>query len=111
MVCRIRREAWRQVVPGAGAASENLVTLRPAWMRRAWPVAMLGIAALAGCSKAPPEPPPAPPPLSKQGLSLSSWKAASPHLHDRLQLANATAKGDTEAMVMVATEIGKTREV
>lgn len=87
------------------------MTLRPAWMRRAWPVAMLGIAALAGCSKAPPEPPPAPPPLSKQGLSLSSWKAASPDLHDRLLLANATAKGDTEAMVMVATEVGKTREV
>ncbi|WP_129643956.1 S8/S53 family peptidase [Peristeroidobacter agariperforans] len=87
------------------------MTLRPAWMRRAWPVAMLGIATLAGCSKAPPEPPPAPPPLSKQGLSLSSWKAASPDLHDRLLLANATAKGDTEAMVMVATEVGKTKEV
>lgn len=85
--------------------------LRPASMRRAWLVAMLGIAALAGCGKEPPEPPPAPPPLSKQGLSLSSWKAASPDLHDRLLLANATAKGDTEAMVMVATEVGKTREV
>ncbi|WP_161815640.1 hypothetical protein [Steroidobacter agaridevorans] len=85
--------------------------LRPAWMRRAWPAAMLGIAALAACSKAPPEPPPAPPPLSKQGLSLSSWKAARPDLHDRLLLANATAKGDTEAMVMVATEVGKTKDV
>ena len=72
---------------------------------------MLGVAALAGCSKAPPEPPPAPPPLSKQGLSLSSWKAAGPDLHDRLLLANATAKGDTEAMVMVATEVGKTKDV
>lgn len=89
---------------------------RPAWLRRAWLVAMPGVATLAvitlgGCSKAPPEPPPAPPPLSKQGLSLSSWKAASPDLQDRLLLANATAKGDTEAMVMVATEVGKTREV
>jgi hypothetical protein len=72
---------------------------------------MLGIATLSGCGKAPPEPPPAPPPLSKQGLSLSSWKAASPDLHDRLLLAHAVAKGDTEAMVMVATEIGKTTEV
>jgi hypothetical protein len=80
-------------------------------MRRAWLVATLGVATLAGCSKAPPEPPPAPPPLSKQGLSLSSWKAASPDLHDRLLLANATAKGDTEAMIMVATEVGKTKEV
>ena len=88
---------------------------RPA-LRRGWLVATLGLATvamstLAGCSKAPPEPPPAPPPLSKQGLSLSSWKAASPDLHDRLLLANATAKGDTEAMVMVATEVGKTKEV
>jgi hypothetical protein len=85
-------------------------------MRRAWLGATLGVATLvievlAGCSKAPPEPPPAPPPLSKQGLSLSSWKAASPDLHDRLLLAQAAAKGDTEAMVMVATEVGKTREV
>lgn len=83
----------------------------PAWMRRAGLVATLAVATLSGCTKAPPEPPPAPPPLSKQGLSLSSWKAASPDLHDRLLLANATAKGDTEAMVMVATEVGKTREV
>ena len=29
MVCGIRREAWRQVVPAAGAASENLV-IKPA---------------------------------------------------------------------------------
>ncbi|MFC4309017.1 hypothetical protein ACFPN2_07995 [Steroidobacter flavus] len=79
--------------------------------RRAWLVAMLGVATLSGCGKPPPEPPPAPPPLSKQGLSLSSWKAASPDLHDRLLLAHAVAKGDTEAMVMVATEIGKTAEV
>lgn len=74
-------------------------------------VAMLGIAALSGCSKPPPEPPPAPPPLSKQGLSLSSWKAANPDLHDRMLLAHALAKGDTEAWVMVATEVGKTPEV
>ncbi len=80
-------------------------------MRRAWLVATLGIATLSGCNKPPAEPPPAPPPLSKQGLPLSSWKAASPDLHDRLLLAHATAKGDTEAMVMVATEIGKTTEV
>lgn len=79
--------------------------------RRAWLVATLGVATLAGCGKAPPEPPPAPPPLSKQGLSLSSWKAASPDLHDRLLLAHAVAKGDTEAMILVATEIGKTTEV
>jgi hypothetical protein len=72
---------------------------------------MLGVATLSGCGKRPPEPPPAPPPLSKQGLSLSSWKAASPDLHDRLLLAHAVAKGDTEAMVMVATEMGKTAEV
>jgi hypothetical protein len=72
---------------------------------------MLGVATLSGCAKPPPEPPPAPPPLSKQGLSLSSWKAASPDLHDRLLLAHAAAKGNTEAMVMVATEVGKTAEV
>ncbi len=72
---------------------------------------MLGVVTLSGCGKPPPEPPPGPPPLSKQGLSLSSWKAASPDLHDRLLLANALAKGDNEAMVMVATEIGKTAEV
>lgn len=77
----------------------------------AWLVAMLGVATLSGCSKPPPEPPPAPPPLSKQGLSLSSWKAASPDLHDRLLLAHALAKGDTEAMVLVATEVGKTTAV
>lgn len=74
-------------------------------------VAMFGIATLSGCSKPPPEPPPAPPPLSKQGLSLSSWKAASPDLHDRMLLAHALAKGDTEAMVLVATEVGKTPAV
>ncbi|MBL8268466.1 MAG: hypothetical protein JNL55_18870, partial [Steroidobacter sp.] len=74
-------------------------------------VAMLGIATLSGCSKAPPEPPPTPPPLSKQGLSLSSWKAASPDLHDRLLLAHALAKGDTEAFVLVATEVGRTPSV
>lgn len=72
---------------------------------------MLGIATLSGCSKAPPEPPPAPPPLSEQGLSLSSWQAAAPDLHDRLLLANALAKGDTEALVMVATEVGRTATV
>lgn len=77
----------------------------------AWLVAMLGTAALSGCSKPPPEPPPAPPPLSKQGLSLSSWKMASPDLHDRMLLAHATAKGDTEAMVLVATAVGKTPSV
>lgn len=77
-------------------------------MRRrcAWLVAVLGIAALSGCSKPPPEPPPAPPPLSKQGLALSSWKAANPDLQDRLLLAHALAKGKTEAMVLVATEVG-----
>jgi hypothetical protein len=74
-------------------------------------VAVLGIATLSGCSKPPPEPPPAPPPLSKQGLSLSSWKSASPDLHDRMLLAHALAKGDTEAMVLVATEVGKTSTV
>ncbi|MDY6944176.1 MAG: hypothetical protein SXG53_00535 [Pseudomonadota bacterium] len=74
-------------------------------------VALLGIATLAGCSKPPPEPAPAPPALSEQGLSLSSWKAASPDLHDRLLLAHALAKGDTEAMVLVATEVGKTAAV
>lgn len=79
--------------------------------RPAWLVAIIGVATLSGCGNSPPEPPPAPPPLSKQGLSLSSWKAASPDLHDRLLLAHAVAKGDTEAMVMVATEIGKTAEV
>lgn len=72
---------------------------------------MLGIATLSGCSKPPPEPPPAPPPLSPRGLSLSSWKSASPDLHDRLLLANALAKGDTEAMVLVATDVGKTAAV
>lgn len=72
---------------------------------------MLGIAAVSGCSQPPPEPPPAPPPLSKQGLSLSAWKSASPDVHDRLLLANALAKGDTEAMVLVATEFGKTTAV
>lgn len=72
---------------------------------------MFGIAALAGCSKPPPEPAPAPPPLSQQGLSLSSWKSASPDLHDRLLLAHALAKGDTEALVLVATEVGKTPAV
>jgi len=87
------------------------VSSRPAWLRRAWFVATLGVATLSGCSKPPPEPPPAPAPLSKQGLSLSSWKAASPDLHDRLLLAHATAKGDTEAMVLVATEVGKIRDV
>jgi hypothetical protein len=77
----------------------------------AWLVAMLGIATLAGCSKPPPEPEPAPPPLGSQGLALSSWESASPDLHDRLLLAQALAKGDTEAMVLVATEIGKTPAV
>lgn len=80
-------------------------------MRCAWLVAMLGIATLSGCSKPPPEPPPAPPPLSKQGLSLSSWKAASTDLQDRLLLAHALAKGNTEAMVLIATEVGKTTAV
>lgn len=74
-------------------------------------VVMLGIATLSGCSKPPPEPPPAPPPLSKQGLSLSSWKAAMPDLHDRLLLAHALAKGDTEAMVLIATDVSKTSAV
>ncbi|MBL8268006.1 hypothetical protein, partial [Steroidobacter sp.] len=69
------------------------------------------IATLSGCSKAPPEPPPTPPPLSKQGLSLSSWKAASPDLHDRLLLAHALAKGDTEGFVLVATDVGRTPSV
>ncbi|HEY0940504.1 MAG TPA: hypothetical protein VGE08_10445 [Steroidobacter sp.] len=77
----------------------------------AWLVAVLGIATLSGCSKPPPEPAPAPPPLSKQGLSLSSWKSANPDLQDRLLLAHALAKGDTEAMVLVATEVGKTAAV
>jgi hypothetical protein len=72
---------------------------------------MLGIATLAGCSKPPPEPEPAPPPLGSQGLVLSSWKSASPDLHDRLLLAHALAKGDNEAMVLVATEIGRTPAV
>lgn len=80
-------------------------------LRQAWLVAMLGIATVSGCSKPPPEPPPAPPPLSKQGLALSSWKMATPDLQDRLLLAHAVAKGDTEAMVMVATDIGKTAKV
>jgi hypothetical protein len=79
--------------------------------RCAWLAAVLGIAALPGCSKPPPEPAPAPPPLSQQGLSLSSWKAANPDLQDRLLLAHALAKGDTEAMVLVATEVGKTAAV
>lgn len=79
--------------------------------RCAWLVAVLGIATLPGCSKPPPEPAPAPPPLSKQGLSLSSWKAATPDLQDRLLLAHALAKGDTEAMVLIATEVGKTAAV
>ncbi len=102
----LQREAGRQTVPAAGAASENLVSMNCAWL-----VAILGIATLSGCSKPPPEPPPAPPPLSKQGLSLSFWKSAMPDLHDRLLLAHALAKGDTEAMVLVATEIGKTAAV
>jgi hypothetical protein len=72
---------------------------------------MFGVATLSGCSKPEPEPPPAPPPLSKQGLSLSAWKSATPDLHDRLLLAHALAKGDTEAMVLVATEVGKTPAV
>ena len=77
----------------------------------AWLVAMLAVVTLSGCSKPEPEPPPAPPPLSKQGLSLSSWKSPSPDRHDRLLLAHALAKGDTEAMVLVATEVGKTPAV
>lgn len=72
---------------------------------------MFGIATLPGCSKPPPEPAPAPPPLTRQGLSLSAWKSATPDLHDRLLLANALAKGDTEAMVLVAAEGGKTAAV
>ncbi|MBM0107905.1 hypothetical protein JM946_24490 [Steroidobacter sp. S1-65] len=80
-------------------------------LRSAWLVAVLGIATLSGCGKPEPEPPPAPPPLSKQGLSLSSWKSPRPDLHDRLLLAHALAKGDTEAMVLVATEVGKTATV
>lgn len=72
---------------------------------------MLGIATLAGCSKPEPAPPPAPPPLSQQGLALSAWKMATPDMHERLLLANALAKGATEAMVMVVTEMGKTAAV
>lgn len=78
---------------------------------RAWLVATLGVATLAGCTKQAAAPAPAPPPLSKQGLSLSSWKSASPDLHDRLLLAHAVAKGDTEAMVMVATQVGSAGKV
>jgi hypothetical protein len=64
-------------------------------------------AALLGCNrKEPPPPPRPPPPLSEQGLAFSSWKSATPDLHDRLLLAHAIAKGKTEALVMVATQMG-----
>lgn len=62
---------------------------------------------LVGCSKQPSQqPPPAPPPLGKQGLALSAWKSAQPDPQDQLLLAHAAARGKTEAMVMVATEVG-----
>jgi hypothetical protein len=63
--------------------------------------------ALFGCNrKEPPPAPPPPPPLTEQGLAYSSWKSATPDLHDRLLLAHAIAKGETEAGVLVATQMG-----
>lgn len=69
-------------------------------------------AVVAGCNKKDPVPtPPPPPPLTPQGLASSSWKAATPDLHDRLLIAHAIAKGKTEAIVMIATRIGATPAV
>lgn len=81
-------------------------------LRSACCVVWLVAASLAGCSK-PPQPPapPAPPPLGKQGLALSAWKSASPDPQDQLLLAHAVARGKTEAMVMVATQVGSTAAV
>src|SRR5690349_6447747 len=101
MVRSVRREAGRQVVSAATGAGEDLVIRRSARV-----VALFSFAALGGCNEQPPEPAPSLPPLAKQQLALSSWKAANPDLQDRLLLAHAIAQGKTEAMVMVATEIG-----
>lgn len=69
--------------------------------------AALACAALLGCNrKDPPPAPPPPPPLTEQGLAYSTWKSATPDLHDRLLFAHAIAKGKTEAVVMVATRMG-----
>jgi hypothetical protein len=74
-------------------------------------MALLG-AALPGCNrKEPPPAPPPPPPLTTQGLAFSTWKSATPDLHDRLLLAHAIANGKTEAIVMVATRMGGTPAV
>lgn len=81
-------------------------------LRSACCVVWLVAASLAGCSKQPQPPaPPAPPPLGKQGLALSAWKSASPDPQDQLLLAHAVARGKTEAMVMVATQVGSTAAV
>ena len=73
--------------------------------------ALFSVVVLGGCNEQPPEPAPSLPPLAKQQLALSSWKAASPDLQDRLLLAHAVVQGKTEAMVMVATEIGSAASV
>lgn len=80
--------------------------------RAACCVVWLVAASLSGCSKQPQPPaPPAPPPLGKQGLALSAWKSAIPDPQDQLLLAHAVARGKTEAMVMVATQVGSTAAV
>lgn len=86
--------------------------------RRLFPIvaaALLSVAlgvGVTGCNrKEPPPAPPPPPPLTQQGLVFSSWKSATPNLHDRLLLAHAMAAGKNEAIVMVATRMGGTPAV
>ncbi len=73
--------------------------------------ALLCVAVLVGCSKEQPKQEPVLPALGKQGLALSSWKSASLDPQDRLLLAHAMAKGQPDAMIMVATRFGSTPAV
>lgn len=73
--------------------------------------ALLCAAVLFGCSKEQPKQEPVLPALSKQGLALSSWNSADSDPQARLLLAQAMAKGQPDAMILVATRFGSTPAV